>query len=453
MQLPVASYALPGRNPSRLVNVYAQASTGKGPVELLGSPGIASYVTPSYSGDTTTGRALFQVDDQLYAVVGQSLYSVTAAGSYTRLGALPGDSRVMLASDGISVVTDTGYIWNGTTLSYISDIDRPDFAAVDFSDGRIVYVESGTGRFGASGLYAAGDYDGLDFATAEGSPDDLITLIVDHREVILFGRDSTERWYDAGADGFPYLRSPDGFIELGIIGRFARCKADNSVFWFASDRTFRRLSGATPVRVSQHGVEEAVAKYTTVDDCEAFSWTWEGHIFVTFRFPTEGKCWTFDVTTGEWHERETYGVAGWQVAHTVPVAGKVYALNAVTGAIGTFSESYNTEYGSTLERKITFPSVYQNGARLFHSQLDLMFRTGEVAPGIEPTVLLEFSDDGGSTWNSIGDRDLGAMGEYRKIVRWTQLGSSRDRCYRITVTDDCPFHLVGSELMAQAGAI
>lgn len=452
MRLPTASYSLPGRNPSRLVNVYAQVSTGKTPVELLGAPGLSTVCTPTYSGNTTVGRALFQVDDQVYSVVGQSLYSVSGT-SYTRLGALPGDTRVMLASDGISVVTDTGYIWNGTTLSYISDIDRPDFAAVDFSDGRIVYVESGTGRFGASGLYAAGDYDGLDFATAEGSPDDLITLIVDHREVILFGRDSTERWYNAGVDGFPYQRSPDGYVEIGILGRFARCKADNSVFWLASDRTIRRLSGSTPVRVSQHGVEEAIATYATVDDCEAFSWTWEGHIFVAFRFPTEGACWVLDVTTGEWHERETYGYDGWQVAHTVSAGGKVYALNAVTGSIGVFSESVNTEFGSTLERKIVFPSVYADGARVFHSQLDLMFRTGDVSPGTSPTILLEYSDDGGSTWNSLPDRDMGETGEYRKIIRWNRLGYSRDRCYRLTVTDDCPFHLIDSALQALPGAI
>jgi len=40
--------------------------------------------------------------------------------------------------------------------------------------------------------------DPLYFAAAEGSPDNLVTLIVDHREIWLFGTNSVEVWYDAG---------------------------------------------------------------------------------------------------------------------------------------------------------------------------------------------------------------------------------------------------------------
>lgn len=452
MRLPTASYNQPGRSPTRLVNCYAQASVGKTPVEIVGAPGIVTLCVPTYSGDTTTGRGLLVVNGQMYAIVGQSFYTVSESGTYTRVGEVLGDARVMMAADGISVVTDGGYIYDGSTIYPITDIDRPDFEAVDFSDGRILYVETDSGRFGASGLYDAGNYDGLDFATAEGSPDDLVTLIVDHREAILFGRDSTERWYNAGSDGFPYLRAPDGFIEIGIIGRHARCKADNSVFWLASDRTIRRLSGATPIRVSQHGVEEAIASYGTVDDCEAFSWTWDGHIFVAFRFPTEERCWVLDVTTGEWHERASYGEDGWDVAHAVVLNGRVYVLNAHTGAIGYLSDTSHQEFGGILRREVTFPSVYSGQQRLFHSALDLTFRTGDAPVDVSPTVLLQYSDDGGSTWNAMPDRELGDMGEYRKVVRWHRLGMARDRVYRVSVSDAVPFHLLDSNLAVAPGA-
>ena len=42
MRLPVASYALPGRNPSRLWNCYAQPAESKGPVEIVGCPGVTA---------------------------------------------------------------------------------------------------------------------------------------------------------------------------------------------------------------------------------------------------------------------------------------------------------------------------------------------------------------------------------------------------------------------------
>ena len=451
VKLPTASYNLPGRNPSRLLNAYAQASVGKTPVEVLGCPGIVSFCTPTYGSETPVGRVLYEMKGQLYAVVGQSFFTVSSTGSYTRIGAVPGTGRLMLAGNGTQIVTDTGLIYDGTTITPITDADRPSWEAVDFIDGYVVYVESNSQRFGGSALYDSSSYDGLDYASAEGSPDNLLSLIVDHRQVILFGTDSTEIWWNSGIAGFPFERLSGGFLELGGLARFGATKADNSVFWLASDRTIRRLSGSTPLRVSTHGVEEKLSAYTTVSDCEAFSWTWEGHIFVAFRFSAQGACWVLDVTTNEWHERKTFGSSTWNISHAVSCGGKVYVMDATTGSIGTLDDTVYTEFGTTLRREVTFPDVYNNGSRLFHSQFDAIFRTGDSPTGVTPYVTLEISDDGGSTWRALPDRPLGEIGEYRKIVRWPRLGSARDRVYRIACASAAPFYLVDASLDVAAG--
>ena len=451
MKLATASYNLPSRNPSRLVNCYAQQSVGKTPVEVLGVPGITTFSTPRYGSDSVQGRALFQMKGQLYAVVGQSFYTVSSTGTAARAGAIPGNARLLLAGNGIQIVTDTGYIYDGSTVSYITDMDRPDWEAVDFIDGYIVYVESDSGRFGCSALYDGSDYDALDFATAEGSPDNLVTLIVDHRQVILFGTDTTEIWFNSGQSGFPFERLSGGFLELGALARLGMAKADNSVFWLASDRTIRRLSGQTPVRVSQHGVEESLSRYTTVADCEAFSYTWDGHIFGVFRFPTEGRCWAFDVTTNEWHERQTYGSEGWNITQAVACNGEVYVLDAITGTIGVLDDTVYTDFGNTLRREVTFPAVYSTERRLFHSQFDAVFRTGDAPISVTPYVTLEISNDGGNTWRALVDRPLGEIGEYRKVLRWTRLGTARDRVYRLACASAVPFHLIDAQLAVAGG--
>lgn len=430
IRLPVASYAQPSRSPQRLVNVYAQTSTGsKGPVELVGAPGIAPF--SSVSG---TGRGLFVMRGTLYAVAGTTLYKIDETGSETALGTLPGNTTLQFAGNGVQIVTSNKYIYANGTVSAITDPDLPALSAIDYVDGYVVWAESGTQRWGCSQLYDGATYDGLDFASAEAWPDDIVTLKVDHRQVLLFGQETMEIWWNSGAgSGFPFERLAGGYLEYGCLARLGVVKQDNSVFWLANDRTIRRLTGQTPVRVSQHGVEEKLAGYTRVDDCEAFPYTWNGHLFCVFRFPTAGACWVLDVTTGEWHERQTYGETTWDVVGACHCYGKVLVQSRTTGNVGALSDTTYTEFGGTLRREWTYPQVYDTNRRIVHSELELIARTGDAPLGQVPTVLLEVSDDGGNTWLALPPRELGRTGEYKHIVRWHRLGQARDRVYRMSV--------------------
>jgi hypothetical protein len=283
----------------------------------------------------------------------------------------------------------------------------------------------------------------LDFATAEGAPDNLVTLKVDHREVILFGKDTTEIWWNSGASGFPFERTGGGFIELGCCARLGVAKADNSVFWLASDRTVRRLSGRTPVKVSQTGVDEAIASYARVNDCEAISYTYAGQIVVQFHFPSEGKTWCFNVTSGEWFEQD------YRYVSAVQHDGKTW-VQAEDGMVGYLSDVH-TVFGSNVTREVTTSHVFANGQRVFVSQLDAILRTGDVDPTLIPYLQLDVSYDGGHTFHALPARELGRMGGYRQVCRWTRLGTARDIVVRVRVGDAVPFQLMAIEVQAEAG--
>jgi hypothetical protein len=209
------------------------------------------------------------------------------------------------------------------------------------------------------------------------------------------------------------------------------------------------------VRVSQHGVEEKLSAYARVDDCEAFPYTWNGHLFVVFRFPNalgtgNGACWVFDVTTSEWHERSTYGSSTWNVVDTAECYGKVFVQQASTGAIGYLSDSVYTEFGGTLRREWTYPAVYQDNVDMFHAQLELVARTGDAPIGIVPQVTLEISDDGGNTWVAMPARELGRVGQYKHLVRWNRLGVAKDRVYRCSVDNAAvPVRITGTTLQVE----
>lgn len=443
MRLPVHSYRLDSitANNSRLVNCFAEAMPdGKQPIRLTRAPGIVTFSSPTAGA----GRGVHQMVGTLYAVVGTTLYSISSAGTATSLGTIAGSAPAWMTNNGTELVigTDGGtwYVYNGSTLAAISDVDftTRGARAAAFIDNFIAFVEPNSGRWFVSDLAAATSYSSLNFATAEGAPDRLITIAVDHREVILFGVNSTELWYNAGTSGFPLERSPNGFIELGGVAVHGHCKVDNSVFWLASDLTVRRLSGRTPHRVSQHGFEERLRGYSTVTDCVAHPYTFNGHLCAVFRFPTAGETWVFDVTTSEWHERKTYGYSGWNVSGMVECYGKVLVQDSVSGAIGSLSNSTYTEFGEIQRAEWTYQNIYGENHRIPHSSLEIVCETGvglATGQGSDPQLTLEISNDGGRTWTTLPTKTIGAQGKYKTRVRWHRLGASRDRVYRCSISD------------------
>ena len=79
--------------------------------------------------------------------------------------------------------------------------------------------------------------------------------------------------------------------------------------------------------------------------------------------------------------------------------------------------------------------------------------TSPVTQGVNPQIMLRWSDDGGHTWT--GDRwaSMGKIGEYGTRVIWRRLGMTtkiRDRVYEISGTDPVKVDIMGAELIVSA---
>jgi hypothetical protein len=456
-RLPIHSYIHSSRpvGVERLVNCFAEQAPpeGKSPSVVMRAPGtvLGCAVGSGY------GRGLYAWNDALYAVSGTSLYSITSAHVATSVGTISGTAAVSWAVNPTQLVINPSpdaYVYNGSSLTQVTDADYTSRGGASASsiDGYILYREPNTGRFFSSDLNNAASYDALLFATAEGFPDNVIGQIADHRQLFLAGATSMELWYNAGTSGFPFARDSNGFIELGCAAGGSLAKADNSVYWLASDLTVRRLEGLTPTRVSQHGVEQAIRSYGTKSDAIGMTYTQDGHIFYVLTFPTDGHTWVYDATTKEWHERESYGLTRWRPCAMAFCYGRNYVQDYETGKVGYLDPDTYTEYGLTHRSSFTFGgAAYNNGRRTFHSMLEVMAETGvglTTGQGSAPEIMLDKSDDGGRTWQALPNKSLGAIGAYRSKVRWWRLGSSRDRIYRCAVSD--PVKLTISDAALEA---
>lgn len=454
LALPAHSYRLRSHRVggSRLVNCHAEPAPpgGKAPWYITRAAGIANVTTLFTPGP---GRGIYRWKSQLYVVSGTTLYRVNESHTKTTVGTIAGTSLVSFAETPTQLVIcdpAASYTYDGTTLAEITDSDFVDGAQCCSVDGYVLFRREGTGIFFSSDLADASAYDGLFFGTAEGLADNIVGIIADHRQVILAGEDSMEIWFNAGIPGFPFIRDPNGFVELGCAAGRSLAKQDNSIYWLASDLTVRRLEGNTPILVSQDGVHQAIASYSRVDDAFGFTYTYGGRLFYVLTFPTAGATWVFDATMKEWHERESYGLTRWRPVASARCFNRVYVQDYEDGKIGYLDADTYTEWLGIQRMELTFQDVYDRGRTIKHKRLRMGCETGVglvSGQGSDPQSTLEVSGDSGKTWETAATKSLGAMGEYNHEIEWLRLGSDPRRMYRWSISD--PVKVVISDVQLE----
>ena len=182
-------------------------------------------------------------------------------------------------------------------------------STVQYFDGYFVFDAAGTRQFFISGLNDGTQYSGLDFATATASSANVSAVTVYHEQLLIWTEGaSCEVWWDTGNASFPFQRYDAALIARGIGAPHARCSEDNTVFWIGDDGNAYRLAGFTPQRVSTYAMEHAWAQYPNrYLDAQCFVLNQEGHKFVVCNFPSGDATWVYDISTGLWHQRESWG--------------------------------------------------------------------------------------------------------------------------------------------------
>jgi len=461
-----------GRSPSfdaqRTMNLYpemGESGSSRSPVALIGTPGLSLWTTLTNGGI----RGMIRFDANTSVIVaGQQVWRVNADKTALLMGVVSNTTgTVSMASNGLIVMLvmgDTlGYFIDPVagTVTQITDGDFLGGVRVDYIDGYFIWNVPDSGKFQITQLYGTG-IDGLDFASAEGSPDNLVSVLVNHREIWLFGESSTEIWYDSGGADFPLQRIQGAFIENGCAAANSVAKMDNTVFWLSTDDRgqgiVQRAAGYTPQRVSNHALEAAVNAYSTVSDAVAYTYQQEGHSFYVLTFPTAGATWCYDASNGLWHERGYRKADGTMTRHRsncqMNFANETLVGDWETGNVYVLDLDTFTDNGDAIERFRICPHVTNNGNYSFYQALELFMQTGtglQTGQGVDPQAMLQWSDDGGYTWSNEQWADIGAAGEYETRVRWRRLGKSRDRLFKVAVSDPIRVVFTGAALEMAGG--
>ena len=457
---------------NRMVNLFPEIvpEGGKEPGFLNRAPGLQFQQTIG----TGPIRALWAHQtngSDFYVVSGTEFYKVTGlTATPTKLGDVTGTGPVSIADNGTQIFlacNGPSYIYNEVTnvFARITDPDFPGAVTVGYLDGYFVFNEPNSQKIWVTELLDGTSVDPLDFASAEGSPDGLVAVNVDHREAWLFGTDSIEVWYNAGQADFPLTRIQGAFNEIGCVAAFSIAKLDNGLFWLGTDARGQgivyRANGYTGVRVSTHAIEYAIAQYGNISDAIAYTYQQEGHAFYVLTFPSANATWVYDVATQAWHER-----AGWNTAigeftrHRsncqCNFGGNTVVGDYENGNIYTLDLDVYADNGGIqkwLRSWRALPTGQNNLKRTAqHSlQLDCESGTGLITgQGSDPEIMLRWSDDGGHTWSNEHLSKMGKIGEYYRRVFWRRLGMTlklRDRVYEVSMTDPVKTAIMGAELL------
>lgn len=456
MQIPFVGPSYTARssnlNAQRTLNWYPETSPdGKSQIALLPRPGMTSYV--DISANPVRGGIRF--NDMAYVVVGGSFYEV-ALGVATFKGLLNTTSgRVSMVAGGAEIlIVDGSYGYTyGTATGTFLQISDADFAGgdfVDFTGGLFIVNDPGTAQMRCSGSYNGQTWATSDFATAESTPGDIVRVLVDHDELVVFKKDATEFWYFDGGSGFPFAKVSGSTLGRGCAAGHSVERVDNSVFWLGEDLVVYRLNGRQPVRISTHAVESAIEGYSVVSDAYAFTYIWDGHAFYVLTFPTGNATWVFDADTEMWHEAGSFsgGTSGkWNVSCAFRLENEVVVGDSTDGVLYTLDADTYTDGGTTIERIRVAPVIHSDQKQIFHNALEIDFEGGVgliSGQGSEPVAMLSWSDDGGHNFGNEVYATLGLQGQYGSRATWYSLGESRNRYYKVRITDPVKAVLIGA---------
>lgn len=424
--------------------VEVQQDSAKSRLALFPTPGLVTFV----NFGAYPSRGIYKKGDFLYVVNRFTLWRVSNDGSMTSIGTLASSAgRVDISDNGTQIIIvdgTNGYIYNTSTLVFaqITDPDFPGASTVTFLNGYFVVTKPDTGQFYISALYDGLSWAALDFATAESNPDNLVRVLADNGQLVLFGPETTEFWGDSGALDFPFARVGASAIEWGLAARWTLCKFMDSLIFLRRNRLGAvqvcTLSGYNAQPVSNPEMDYIFSKYAATSDATGFAYMVSGHPFYQINFPTPGESWLYDGLTKAWSKVQFTPTGS---RHRGEIQQNYLDKNFVTdyenGKLYQLVDGVYTDDGQTIAREIVsrhqsigewtvFDEVWfemENGAA------DL---TGQ---GSNPKMMLQISKDGGHTWGNEIWVPMGKIGEYRRRSVYRGLGRARDWLFKARVTD------------------
>lgn len=462
MIIPIFSVGQQGKSPTvtaqRHLNLYAEVvqNADKSNLVFYGTPGLTLFMS---FGDTPA-RGGIMVGDYVYYVHRGTFWQVDNAGIKTSRGTLNTTTgRVEMAYNGsqIGIVDGTNmYLYTVATTAFavVSSGLFPNPISITYQDSYFIACFRDDQRFQISGQYDGATWDALDYASAESNPDKLQRVIADHGEIVLCGDVSIEFWGNSGAQDFPYSNIRGATQEYGLAARWSLVKYNDSMAGLMKNRMGQvqvmMAVGHSLKKISTEEIDYLINGYSSVADATAYSYMLGGHPMYQINFPSAGRSWLYDGSTGLWSPLESGLSGGRHLGETcIDYLNKPRVSDYTNGNVYTLDANTYTDNGMAIAREIVGRHYFKDYKRQGISRLQVDFETGVgliTGQGEDPQAMLQVSKDNGHTWGNEMWTTVGRIGTYLTRAIWRRLGSGRDWLFKIRVTDPVKVVITGASI-------
>lgn len=336
--------------------------------------------------------------------------------------------------------------------------EAPKASHVAWFDNYTIAVEINSGRFYHSRPGEPDVWDVLDTFSADGSPDNINSMIVTpFRELLLGGAISLEQFERTTSGTIPFYRR--WAVGEGVKLPYGMLFADNAMWTINSLTEWVRSSGQTSVSVS-----DAIGKVLESID----NWTdaWMGgypdkplHLvgqrFMVLQAPhatnpygTKGVTIVYD-----YRGKKFFSLYGWDDEKGVPARWPAWShwtlwdKQFVGGDDGRIYRLTPNTYrnGTRLQRWLIRTSHAAQGNGAVVKGLRLRLVRGLGTSSTAPTIRVRCSRDGKAFGPWI-TRSLGKAGERAQHIEFGSFGIAYTFQWEISSADDCAIHLMAAEV-------
>ena len=470
------------QNDSECINFYPEIDPTKQPgergiVALYPTPGLVEEVQLNIA-EVRGMRALSGLQTAI-VVCGANVYRLNTSLVPTLVGTLATiNGPVSITDNQMDVEGLTAYIVDGVNRYYYvvgtntfvtlssTDGDWQGATTVDTVDNYIAYNEPGTQNWAVTDLGSPLSTTGL-YGAKDGSPDKLVALIIDHRQVYLLGEVTTEVWIDVGSQipniiTFPFQRVSGTSSQNGCGAPFSIVRFAETFMFLARDTlgtaTIGQMKGYEFQRLSTHAVENSLVG-VDVSDARAWSFQIEGHEIYVINFPSIDLTWAYDLATQQWFKWLWWDAPNavykrHRGQNCIAFANKNLVGDYENGKIYSLDFDTYTDAGNPIRRLRRAPHLTTDLQRQYFEEFQIQFQPGvglATGQGENPQAMLRWSNDGGSTWSNEHWVSIGRQGNYTNRAIWRRLGWARDRIFEVAITDPVKAVIVSANLKASAG--
>jgi len=382
--------------------------------------------TEAFSTGPGIMRAAIVWNGLYYAVMGDTLVSVSAAGIVNNIGFVSGLGTASLDYSFDRLIIRSGvmlWYYDGATLSQVTDTDLGKVVDSLWVDG---YTMTTDGTFIiVTEINDPFQVLPLKYASAEADPDPIVGLLKLRGEVYALGTDTIQVFQNVGGSGFPFQVVPGATIQKGCVGTQAKTLFGETFAFVGAARNdalgVHVAGSGTSSKISTRIVDDALAAVADASKIVLEKRVSRDELRLLVHLPDE--TWVFLAKASEkageaiWYRCQSGVGQPYRIRNAVFAYNRFLVGDLNSGAIGSLRDIATTHFGERAQWQFDVGIAYNDAKGAIIDRVELIGLPGRGSDDAGSEVFMSYTRDG-EAFTPERAVQAGLTGERGKRVQW-----------------------------------